>query len=188
VGKRRVAAWFLFLLLPAVLLGGCGSRPTASGSGAGPAIPVGVAVGDRAPDFTLTTVDGTRVSLAALRGKPVMLNFWATYCPYCREEMPDIQSFYASHPRDVAILGVNLTSAERGMAAVRSFLRAHHYTFPVVLDVDGKVADLYLVRSIPLTLFINARGIICFKYAGAMSPATMMEGWAAAGLPGLGGL
>src|SRR5690606_10049760 len=91
-----------------------------------------------AADFELTTLDGDQVRLSDLKGKKVMVNFWATWCPPCIEEMPDLQNFYEKHKdNNIEILAVNLTSEDDGVEAVRSFVTDFRLTFPVPLDVDG---------------------------------------------------
>ena len=177
--RKRYFVSLYLLLLVVTLLAGCGNQPAPGHRDQGTAPPEGVEVGDRAPDFTLTGVDGARVSLTSLLGKPIMINFWTTLCPYCVEEMHNIQSFYNSHGHDIEVLGVNLTNADQGTAGVKNFLIVNHYTYPIALDVDGKVGDLYLIRNIPTTLFIDTHGVIRFKYIGPMSPETMLEGLAA---------
>jgi len=134
----------------------------------------GTEVGEVAPDFTLTTVEGKEVSLSSLRGQPVMLNFWATWCPPCQMEMPDIQKFFSRKGQDIKVLAVNLTVSEKAPAQVRDFLNARGYTFPVMLDSKGDVSQQYLVRSIPTTFFIDQKGIIRDKHTGPMT-LEMME-------------
>ncbi|MDA8212392.1 MAG: TlpA disulfide reductase family protein [Clostridia bacterium] len=126
-------------------------------------------VGYPAPDFTLTDLGGKTVSLSDLRGEPVYLNFWATWCPPCREEMPDIQQVYTEKGQQVRFLAVNLTGTEKSVQGVREFLSAGGYTFPVLLDEDNAVAEQYQVRAIPTSIFIDAAGVITYRYAGAMN-------------------
>lgn len=131
-------------------------------------------VGYTAPDFTLTDLKGKSWRLSSLRGKPVFLNFWATWCPPCQAEMPDIEALHRRYGKDVVILGVNLTTSETSPQSVAKFLAAHGYTFPVVLDKTGSVAQKYLVRFIPTSFFIDRKGIIRAMAVGAMDQATML--------------
>ncbi|KKM11481.1 hypothetical protein SY88_08465 [Clostridiales bacterium PH28_bin88] len=126
-------------------------------------------VGYPAPDFTLTDLEGKTVRLSDLRGQPVYLNFWATWCPPCREEMPDIQQVYTEKGQQVRFLAINLTGTEKTVQGVREFLSAGGYTFPVLLDKDNAVSEQYQVRAIPTSIFIDAAGVIRYRYAGAMS-------------------
>lgn len=126
-------------------------------------------VGYPAPDFTLTDLEGKTVRLSDLRGQPVYLNFWATWCPPCREEMPDIQRVYTEKGQQVRFLAINLTGTEKTVQGVREFLSAGGYTFPVLLDKDNAVSEQYQVRAIPTSIFIDAAGVIRYRYAGAMS-------------------
>ncbi len=132
-------------------------------------VQTGTGVGQRAPDFTLTTTGGKAVSLSNFRGRPVVLNFWATWCPPCREEMPAIQSFYEKRGREIQVLAVNLTASEKSAAHVKDFLKAGGYTFPVLLDTRNSTAQEYLVRAIPTTFFIDREGIIRDIHTGPMT-------------------
>ena len=116
-------------------------------------------VGHPAPDFTLTTLDGAEIRLADLRGKPVVLNFWATWCPPCRREMPALEVIWQQHNRgDVMVLGVDQGESP---AVVSEYVRQNvGVTFPLPLDRRQDVGDLYLVRSLPTTFFIDRAGII----------------------------
>lgn len=131
--------------------------------------------GYSAPNFTLTDLEGKIVRLSDLRGQPVYLNFWATWCPPCREEMPDIQRVFSEKGQQVRFLAINLTGTEKSVQEVQKFLTAGGYTFPVLLNGDNAVAKQYQVRAIPTSIFIDAAGVIRYRYAGAMSKE-MLEG------------
>jgi peroxiredoxin len=119
---------------------------------------IGHGVGERAPDFTLLTLDGKQESLSQFRGKIVMLNFWQSSCPVCAEETPYIQAVFDEWPRDkLQILAVSVN--ERDMF-VRVFLNTRGLTFPTLLDSDGAVSKIYGSPASPTTFFINADGII----------------------------
>ncbi|RKO65939.1 TlpA family protein disulfide reductase [Desulfofundulus salinus] len=145
-----------------------GTPPAATGNKES-GVPVGTEVGQRAPDFTLTTTGGKEVSLSNFRGRPVVLNFWATWCPPCREEMPAIQSFYEKRGGEIQVLAVNLTASEKSAAHVKDFLKAGGFTFPVLLDTRNTTAQEYLVRAIPTTFFIDREGIIRGIHTGPMT-------------------
>ncbi|MDI3547334.1 MAG: hypothetical protein PWR10_986 [Halanaerobiales bacterium] len=134
-------------------------------------IEIGTNVGQKAPDFTLKTLKGESVSLSNLKGKKVFLNFWASWCPPCRSEMPAIQKLYSNHD-DIAVLGINLRE-EKGTVA--EFMMLNGYTFPVVLDLNAEVATKYLVRGIPTTYILNKEGVIMAKHTGPLTYEQMLE-------------
>lgn len=126
-----------------------------------------------APDFTWTDSEGNFVKLSDFKGKPVFINFWATWCPPCRAEMPDLQSFYEDNGEEVIVLTVNLTSSERSAKDIDKFIVNGNFTFPVLLDQHGLLAQRYLVRAIPTSYFIDEIGIIREIYTGAMNKDQM---------------
>jgi peroxiredoxin len=129
-----------------------------------------------APDFTLSTLDGKKIKLSDLRGKTVILNFWATWCPPCRAEIPDLEKFYQKHQNQgVVILAVNLTSSEKNREGIAEFIKQYNITYPVVLDPDNTVANLYQAESIPTSYFIDAKGVVQQKFIGAMSSDLLEE-------------
>lgn len=136
---------------------------------------VGLQKGSLAPDFLLHTPDGTPVRLSDLRGNKVILNMWATWCPPCRAEMPDMQEFYEQYGAEgVTILGVNLIETEQSEAAVSAFLEKYGITFPVVLDEEKRVSRLYQGISIPTSYVIDSHGVIQQKVIGPLN-VEMME-------------
>ncbi|MFB6286935.1 MAG: TlpA family protein disulfide reductase [Candidatus Bipolaricaulia bacterium] len=110
-----------------------------------------------APDFTLSTLEGKSVSLSDFEGKPVLLNFWATWCPPCRSEMPDLQDFYETYGDQVTLLGVNWAEKPD---EVRTFLNRYGITYPNVLDRQGRAFVRYRLTGLPTTLFIDATGLV----------------------------
>lgn len=160
--------------LVAVLAGGMffGRMGFGLGEKPGTGIGEGVSVGKLAPDFTLPTLDGGRVSLADYRGRTVFLNFWATWCPPCKEEMPFIEAIHREKDRDVVVLGVDLGESRE---TVRAFARKNGITFPILLDGSTRVMEQYNVRYIPTSLFINPQGIICVRQETAMTREMMLE-------------
>lgn len=136
-----------------------------------PPRPIGPNVGQQAPPFSLPTLDGPEVALESYRGRPVLLHFWASWCPPCREEWPTWQAF-ASGPAagDVAILAVNV---EEPPEVVRQFLGEERPPFPILLDSDGQVNTRYRLRALPMTFLIDADGIIRRVVPGEMSPETL---------------
>jgi len=125
-----------------------------------------------APDFTLTSLDGQTVQLSELRGRPVLLNFWATWCPACRTELPALQAAYERYGEQVAFLAVDVKEPPD---AVASFVSQFDLTFPVLLDEKGQVSDrLYQVRGIPTSLFIAPDGVVSARHVGPLT-ATDIE-------------
>lgn len=146
-------------------------------SGETPSIPqVGLQQDDLAPDFTLSLIDGEEVSLSDLQGKKVILNFWATWCPPCRAEMPDMQRFYEQAAgEDVEILAVNLTESEKSREDIAAFLDEFGITFPIPLDEESEVAATYYAYAIPTTYFIDTTGTIQGKIIGPMNYDFMVK-------------
>ena len=122
------------------------------------ALPIGPAVGNRAPDFTLPTIDGESLTLSDLRGKIVMINFWLSGCKPCIVEMPHIQTVFAQwSDDDLVILAINV---RENAETVRRFVDNQGLTFPVLLDSEGIVDEVYQPSLFPTTFFIDAQGII----------------------------
>lgn len=147
----------MYMLVLSVLLAGCTSSPPAT-------------VDEQAVDFTLMTLHDEVLSLSSFEGKRVMLNFWATWCGPCREEMPHMQKAYEQHS-DAAIIAVNMTDQDYGKARVQSFVEEYRLTFPVVLDEAGDVAKLYGVIAVPTTIFIDEQGRITDRVSGPLTTA-----------------
>ncbi len=131
-------------------------------------------VGYTAPDFTLQTLSGKTVTLSDLRGKPVYLNFWASWCPPCQAEIPEIEKFYQTYNPNVTVLAVNLTTQDK-MTDIENIINQDKVTFPVLLDRSNtsSVADLYQVDGIPASFFIDKNGIIRDQVVGGMTYAMM---------------
>jgi cytochrome c biogenesis protein CcmG/thiol:disulfide interchange protein DsbE len=127
------------------------------------------------PDFTLTSLDGLSVTLSELRGRPVLLNFWATWCPPCRLEMPYFQEIHEDpiwRARELLILAVNL---QESATDVRRFMTDNAYTFTVLLDTKAEAARLYNASSIPATYIIGKDGIIKYRRIGAFAGKSQIE-------------
>ncbi|MCF6138430.1 peroxiredoxin family protein [Pseudalkalibacillus berkeleyi] len=134
---------------------------------------VGLSEGQIAPDFELQTIDGETVQLSDYRGKRVIVNFWATWCPPCRAEIPDFQKLYEN--KDVEILAVNLTETEESIDKVKEFIKEFGMTFPVVIDESSNVSDTYQVRAYPTSYMIDSNGRIQFVAMGALNYDLMVQ-------------
>jgi len=130
-----------------------------------------------APDFTVYDKDGNPVTLSDFRGKPVVLNFWASWCPPCKAEMPDFQAAWEAYGDRVHFLMVNMTDgAQETRSSADAFLASVGYTFPVYYDEDMSAASVYAVYSIPTTYFIGAAGEAVAYASGAINAATLQTG------------
>src|SRR5699024_1639439 len=136
---------------------------------------IGFNQGDEAPDFELETMDGEPAKLSDFRGQKVMLNFWATWCPPCRDEIPDMQAFHEDHGDDVAVLAVNLASEETSVNNVASFLEEYGVEFTVLKDVDTSVAIAYGAMALPTTYIIDRDGMVFNKAIGPLTYGDMVE-------------
>ena len=145
--------------------------PAGDASAAG-ALPPAPAVGHPAPDFTLTTAAGETFKLSNLRGKPVVLNFWATWCPPCRAELPELQAASQRLAGQVAIVGVNQAETP---VEVQAFAEKLGLSFTIPLDQSADVSRLYRVRSLPTTFFIDRSGIIRQMQIGPVTEATLAQ-------------
>ncbi|TYR76082.1 redoxin domain-containing protein [Rossellomorea vietnamensis] len=133
--------------------------------------------GDAAPDFTLTTLAGEEVSLSDFKGQKVILNFWATWCPPCKAEMPHMQEYYEQYHEkaNVEMLAVNLTTIDNGKEAVEKFGEEYGLTFPIPLDEDGVQGTVYQAQTIPTSYMIDTDGIIRHKILGPMNKDMMIQ-------------
>lgn len=130
-----------------------------------------------APDFVVYDGSGNQVSLSDFKGKPVILNFWASWCGPCKMEMPDFDEVYKQYGRDIHFLMVNLTDGRQETVALATeFLEKRDYSFPVYFDKDSDAATTYGVYSIPTTYFIDAEGNFVAQGNGALDKDTLLKG------------
>lgn len=123
-----------------------------------------------AMDFTVYTENGTPVKLSDFYGKPIVVNFWATWCGPCKSELPAFETLYNEYKDEINFLMINLTDgAQETIPGVKDFISKNNYTFPVYFDTEMNAALTYGVYSIPATLFIDADGNIVASQLGAMS-------------------
>jgi peroxiredoxin len=126
-----------------------------------------------APDFTLVDLDGNQISLGDFAGQPVVINFWATWCPPCQDEMPLLAGAYEREGGQVVFLAISIDEPER---TVRRFVENNDIPFVVLLDEGGKVASEYQVNSIPVTFFVNRDGQVVMRYLGQIPTHRLEDG------------
>jgi len=130
-----------------------------------------------APDFTVLDAEGNAVKLSDFRGKPVVLNFWASWCGPCKSEMPDFEEVFSQQGEEVQFLMVNMTDGSRETVETASaFIKEQGYTFPVYYDTEFSAAIAYGVNAIPVTYFIDAEGILIAQGRSALDSATIQTG------------
>ncbi len=130
-----------------------------------------------APDFTVYDIDGNPVSLSDFVGKPVVLNFWASWCGPCKNEMPDFDEVYGEYGGDVVFLMVNITDGtNETVDSASSFIKNAGYTFPVYYDTELYATSAYGVSSIPMTFFIDSNGTVAAYHTGTLSKDLLLRG------------
>jgi len=138
----------------------------------------GTSIGDVAPDFQLHDLEGNPVSLSDFRGKPVLLNFWVTWCPHCRAERPWIQEIYHEwQDKGLIVLTIDMIGLGQGETPsnLKDYMRLHAYSFPVLFDVDQEVMKMYGITGTPTNFFIDKDGIIRRKKTGPFPDKSTME-------------
>lgn len=130
-----------------------------------------------APDFTVYDLDGNAHKLSDFQGKPVLLNFWASWCGPCQMEMPDFQDYYEKFGEQVHFVIVNLTDGQQEtVESASAFIEEKGYTFPVYYDTDIDAAAKYGVSAVPVSYFINAEGRFVAWAQGAMDADMLQQG------------
>jgi peroxiredoxin len=169
---RAVIAFLAIALLS--LLAAVACTPSAQDIGGGQPrseLPPAPKAGRLAPDFTLTDLDGNQVKLSDFRGKTVFLNFWATWCPPCRAEMPEIESIHQEYKdKNVVVIGIALSEPEN---EVRQFIQRSGYSWTFLIDTRGEASSNYEVTAIPTSFFLDRERIIRAVNIGAMSERSM---------------
>lgn len=131
----------------------------------------GIQKGSMAPDFQLVNLNGKKSKLSDYRGKKIILNFWATWCPPCKTEMPYLEDLYKE--KDIIVLAVNLTNLEKNKNSIENFVTENHLTFPVLLDNQGNVSKIYKSITIPTSFIIDPTGKVNQKIVGPINKETM---------------
>jgi peroxiredoxin len=136
-------------------------------------------VGKSAADFTLKDLQGQKVSLSDFQGKIVLLDFWATWCPPCREELPSIDKLYRTYKdKDLAVLGIN----DEDSGTVKSFLKKNDYSLPTLVDSKRSVHRIYGARAIPTVVVIDRKGVIVAHFVGSRPETELVAALKTAGL------
>jgi peroxiredoxin len=128
-------------------------------------------VGQESPDFRLSLLDGETVSLASLRGKITVINFWATWCPSCVEEMPDLQTVWETY-REQGVIFLGIVYQDEAVA-VRSALAQYGTTYPVGLDAGDRISTQYGITGIPETFIVDVEGRVAYTHIGPMTAAAL---------------
>jgi thiol-disulfide isomerase/thioredoxin len=172
----------LLLLLTACAPGGdgAGTNPPEEGTTAATTAATTVAPesnGTPAPDVTLLNSDGKEVKLSDFFGKPIVLNFWASWCPPCKAELPDFDKACRAYEGKVTFLMVNLTDGQREtVEGAKSFIEDKGYTFPVYFDTKYEASYKYGLSSIPQTFFLDANGNVVAQATGMITAAQLEQG------------
>ena len=176
----------LFILIPVfvlVLLGASflyrllGDAYQADSISTQPAADAGSEEAMIAPDVTITDGDGNPVNLQDYFGKPIILNFWASWCGPCQSEMPDLEAAYQEYGDEIHFLLVNLTDGSREtMDSAREYIAQAGYTFPIYFDTTLEATMIYGASSIPITYFIDAEGHMIARHIGALTWDLLQRG------------
>ncbi|HEX2210357.1 MAG TPA: TlpA disulfide reductase family protein [Longimicrobium sp.] len=143
----------------ALLLAACGDPP-----GGGP-----VKTGDEAPAYAAETLDGERTALSQLRGRPVLLNVWATWCHPCRQEIPALEQLHQAYgPRGLHVVGVSIDQGDQEQG-IREFLHEFGASYPVWLDPEGEITTTFSTMGVPNTFLIGPDGTVLWKHVGPVT-------------------
>lgn len=177
MNRRRILALALGLAVVALVVA-LGVAIAAQGQAERPRARVppdegGKVVGKVAPDFTITTFDGGKLTLSELRGKVVLLNFWASWCPPCRAEAPNMEGVWQDYrDQGVIFVGVDIQDTE---SEARDFLQQFNITYPNGPDPTGRIARDYGITNIPTSVFVSRQGVIARRWVGAIDRARLTE-------------
>ena len=130
----------------------------------------------KAPDFTVLDSNGNNVKLSDMKGRPVVINFWASWCPPCRAEMPDFEEVFREMGTEVRFMMVNLTGGGETRDKADQFVENNGFTFPIFYDMTGEADRQYEVRAIPTTIFVDADGNLAGTATGMLDKNSLMEG------------
>jgi peroxiredoxin len=134
--------------------------------------PVGTEIGELAPDFTGTTLEGETITLSDFRGQIVLVNDFATWCGPCVAETPHLVEVYNAQRGDVVFIGLNLQESE---SKVSKFKEQYGIPYPLVMDLDGELTDIYHPVGLPTSWFIDSEGVVRYVHAGPMTTVMVQE-------------
>jgi thiol-disulfide isomerase/thioredoxin len=139
-----------------------------------------IPAGGRVPEIDLPTLPGGRVKLSTLRGRPVVVTFWGTWCPPCRAEFPELVAAYRKYREmGLEILAVNQRDQELSTRDVQAFVKEYSVEFTVALDARGKARRSFRLIALPTTVFVDAAGMIQLVHSGPINRAELARGLAA---------
>ncbi len=125
---------------------------------------------EKAPDFTAADMNGSEISLSGYRGKTVILNFWATWCPPCKAEIPELINFEKNiSGKNAVLIGINADSGGNSKDSVKEYIREKGINYPVIPDPGGRISNLYGIKTLPSTIVISGDGKIVLRHTGAVS-------------------
>ncbi len=160
--NKMLKVILVIILVPGLLITGCSDNPNQVAQ-----------VGIPAPDFQYQDADGQSFSLSDLRGNPVLINFWATWCSPCRIEMPYLQQIYDRFSgKGLVLLAINNGESS---SRVGEFMQSQGFSFPVLLDIRGSIAQSYNIVGLPTTFYIDKDGIIQDMKVGAFRSVAEIE-------------
>ena len=160
-----------------VRMGGLSAAEPPQPTGADAAQPEDTQSREQVPDFTVYDMDGNTYQLSDFRGKPVILNFWASWCGPCKSEMPDFDKKYEEYGDQIHFMMVNLTDgSQETLEKGSGYVQKQGFTFPVYYDLDISAAMAYSVTSIPVTYFVDSDGYLTAWYPGAMTGDILQQG------------
>jgi thiol-disulfide isomerase/thioredoxin len=172
MGLYLGTAIFITLLSTGLAIIGPGTNSGLSVQSVGIVDSGSVSVSSASPIFSLPDISGNTVKLDEYLGKVVVLNFWATWCAPCKEEMPILDQYGLEHPYSVVILGIAVGDSEE---SVRSYIEEMNISYPILIDKTGVVGSVYHVVGYPTTYLLDAKGIIRGKYIGLMTPRILQQ-------------
>jgi cytochrome c biogenesis protein CcmG/thiol:disulfide interchange protein DsbE len=153
--RSKLAGFLILIALVVLLLSGCGNSNVAAGSR-----PTTAKIGDLAPEIDLKSVTGDQITLSKLEGRPVLINFWATWCGPCRQEFPALVRMYKKYQgKGLVVLGVNYQDPNPD-TGVLTFMKDTLVNFPVVRDTGDRVGQQYRVDGLPTSYFVDRKGIV----------------------------
>ncbi|RIV21842.1 TlpA family protein disulfide reductase [Alicyclobacillaceae bacterium I2511] len=171
--KGKLTKWVVILIGMGVAIAAVAWSTQQSGQGSQSRVPMGVTTGYHLPSFTLTNLATQQaVTVSGQSGKPMLINFWASWCPPCQEETPDLVAAYKQYGKKVEFIGVDLT-VQDSLSNVKNFVQQYGVPYTVLLDQNGSTAQQFQVVGIPTSLFVDSAGQIIDRYTGAVPPQVL---------------